>query len=129
MLGGEEKVPPPPTSFFFNIPFPSPLMPTLLSRALRAPLPSCFSHPGPFNSWGPCFLLYPFFHHPRPQPISLISLASSLKVPLGSSPSFGLCYRGEAEALEAKTSSTAPSERGGEEEALQQSHLESMGSP
>ncbi|XP_028010845.2 rab-interacting lysosomal protein isoform X2 [Eptesicus fuscus] len=42
---------------------------------------------------------------------------------------FGLCYRGEAEALEAKTSSTAPSERGGEEEAPQQSHLEPMGSP
>uniref|UniRef100_G1NYD3 Rab-interacting lysosomal protein n=1 Tax=Myotis lucifugus TaxID=59463 RepID=G1NYD3_MYOLU len=34
---------------------------------------------------------------------------------------FGQCYRGEAEALEAKTSSTAPSERG-EEEAPQQSH-------
>ncbi|KAK1331464.1 hypothetical protein QTO34_009421 [Cnephaeus nilssonii] len=42
---------------------------------------------------------------------------------------FGLCYRGEAEALEAKTSSTAPSERGAEEEAAQQSHLEPMGSP
>ncbi|XP_023618595.1 rab-interacting lysosomal protein isoform X6 [Myotis lucifugus] len=41
---------------------------------------------------------------------------------------FGQCYRGEAEALEAKTSSTAPSERG-EEEAPQQSHVEPMGSP
>ncbi|XP_059525163.1 rab-interacting lysosomal protein isoform X2 [Myotis daubentonii] len=42
---------------------------------------------------------------------------------------FGQCYRGEAEALEAKTSSTAPSERGGEEEAPQQSHWEPVGSP
>ncbi|XP_066119166.1 rab-interacting lysosomal protein isoform X1 [Saccopteryx bilineata] len=41
---------------------------------------------------------------------------------------FGLCYRGEAEAPEAKTSSTAPSQLGGEEEAPQQPHLEPMGS-
>ncbi|XP_006768193.2 PREDICTED: rab-interacting lysosomal protein [Myotis davidii] len=40
---------------------------------------------------------------------------------------FGQCYRGEAEALEAKTSSTAASER--EEEAPQQSHVEPVGSP
>lgn len=42
---------------------------------------------------------------------------------------FGQCYRGEAEALEAKTSSTAASEPGGEEEAPQQSHVEPVGSP
>ncbi|XP_023386281.1 rab-interacting lysosomal protein isoform X4 [Pteropus vampyrus] len=42
---------------------------------------------------------------------------------------FGLCYRGEAEAPEAKTSSTASSELGREEEAPQQSHVKPMGSP
>ncbi|XP_036196891.1 rab-interacting lysosomal protein isoform X9 [Myotis myotis] len=42
---------------------------------------------------------------------------------------FGRCYRGGAEALEAKTSSTAPSERGGEEEAPQRPHVEPVGSP
>lgn len=42
---------------------------------------------------------------------------------------FGLCYRGGAEAPEAKTSSTAPGERGEEEEAPQQSHLEPVGGP
>lgn len=41
---------------------------------------------------------------------------------------FGLCYRGEAEAPEAKTSSTAPSEPRGEEEAPQKPHLEPMDS-
>ncbi|CAK6437877.1 unnamed protein product [Pipistrellus nathusii] len=42
---------------------------------------------------------------------------------------FGLCYRGGTEAHEAQTSSTAPSEPGGEEEAPQQPHVEPVGSP
>ncbi|XP_045426983.1 rab-interacting lysosomal protein isoform X4 [Pipistrellus kuhlii] len=42
---------------------------------------------------------------------------------------FGLCYRGGAEAHEAQTSSAAPSEPGGEEEAPQQPHVEPVGSP
>lgn len=42
---------------------------------------------------------------------------------------FGLCYRGEAEAPEAKTSSTDTSELGGKEETPQQPHLEPMDSP
>ncbi|ELK26985.1 Rab-interacting lysosomal protein [Myotis davidii] len=62
--------------------------------------------------------------HPPPPDSRIQSL---LKVPLGSPRSFGQCYRGEAEALEAKTSSTAASER--EEEAPQQSHVEPVGSP
>nr|XP_031324381.1 rab-interacting lysosomal protein isoform X1 [Camelus dromedarius] len=44
------------------------------------------------------------------------------------SPSFGLWYRGEAEAPEAETSSVAPSKRQGEEEAPQPPHLEPVGS-
>ncbi|XP_036196887.1 rab-interacting lysosomal protein isoform X5 [Myotis myotis] len=64
--------------------------------------------------------------HPPPPDSRIQSL---LKVPLGSPPSFGRCYRGGAEALEAKTSSTAPSERGGEEEAPQRPHVEPVGSP
>lgn len=63
--------------------------------------------------------------HPPPPDSRIQSL---LKVPLGSPPRFGQCYRGEAEAVEAKTSSTAPSERG-EEEVPQQSHWEPVGSP
>ncbi|XP_004433507.1 PREDICTED: rab-interacting lysosomal protein [Ceratotherium simum simum] len=42
---------------------------------------------------------------------------------------FGLWYRGEAEAPEAETSSTAPSELGGKEEAPQHPPLEPVGSP
>ncbi|XP_045692805.1 rab-interacting lysosomal protein [Phyllostomus hastatus] len=41
---------------------------------------------------------------------------------------FGQCYRGEAEAPEAKSSSTAPSEPGGEGETPHQPHLGLMGS-
>nr|XP_031541248.1 rab-interacting lysosomal protein isoform X1 [Vicugna pacos] len=44
------------------------------------------------------------------------------------SPSFGLWYRGEAEAPEAETSSVAPSKLQGEEEASQPPHLEPVGS-
>ncbi|XP_047562252.1 rab-interacting lysosomal protein isoform X2 [Lutra lutra] len=42
---------------------------------------------------------------------------------------FGLSYQGETEAPEAQTSSMAPSELGGEEEAPQHPHLEPGGSP
>ncbi|KAM6174504.1 rab-interacting lysosomal protein [Erethizon dorsatum] len=42
---------------------------------------------------------------------------------------FGLWYQGEAEAPQAETSSTSPSELRGEEEAPQQPHLEPVGSP
>ncbi|XP_059003794.1 rab-interacting lysosomal protein isoform X1 [Mustela lutreola] len=42
---------------------------------------------------------------------------------------FGLSYQSETEAREAQTSSMAPSELGGEEEAPQQPHLEPGGSP
>ncbi|XP_013007682.2 rab-interacting lysosomal protein isoform X1 [Cavia porcellus] len=42
---------------------------------------------------------------------------------------FGLSCRSEAEAPRAETGSTSPSERGGEEEAPQQPHVEPVGTP
>ncbi|KAM5309601.1 rab-interacting lysosomal protein isoform 2-T2 [Glossophaga mutica] len=54
--------------------------------------------------------------------------AKMLGTPEEAESSFGQCYRGEAEAPEAKSSSTAPSEPGGEEETPQQPHLGLMGS-
>uniref|UniRef100_H0VGR1 Rab-interacting lysosomal protein n=1 Tax=Cavia porcellus TaxID=10141 RepID=H0VGR1_CAVPO len=42
---------------------------------------------------------------------------------------FGLWCRSEAEAPRAETGSTSPSERGGEEEAPQQPHVEPVGTP
>lgn len=50
-------------------------------------------------------------------------------MPLGSPPSFGLSYEGDTEAPKEQTSSMAPSELGGEEEAPQQPHVEPGGSP
>ena len=72
----------------------------------------------------------PFDSSPcHPQPLSLTSLAARLKVPLGSPPSFGQWYRGEAEAPGTETSSVAPSQLQGGEETLQPPHLEPVGSP
>lgn len=85
--------------------------------------------------WPPQYLMLPFLPivspfltTPCPEPISLTSLASKFKVPLGSLPaSFGLSYQGETEAPEAQTS-TVPSELRGEEEALQELHMRPVGS-
>ncbi|KAF5911698.1 hypothetical protein HPG69_015675 [Diceros bicornis minor] len=55
--------------------------------------------------------------------------AKMLGTPEEAESSFGLWYRGEAEAAEAETSSTAPSELGGKEEAPQHPPLEPVGSP
>ncbi|XP_035890295.1 rab-interacting lysosomal protein isoform X2 [Phyllostomus discolor] len=54
--------------------------------------------------------------------------AKMLGTPEEAESSFGQCYRGEAEAPEAKSSSTAPSEPGGEGETPHQPHLGLMGS-
>nr|XP_031541250.1 rab-interacting lysosomal protein isoform X4 [Vicugna pacos] len=54
--------------------------------------------------------------------------AKMLGTPEEAESSFGLWYRGEAEAPEAETSSVAPSKLQGEEEASQPPHLEPVGS-
>ena len=95
------------------------------------PVPSRSSG-GPLTS--PCLMLpfrpleAPFYSNPCLRPLSLTSLASRLREPLGSPRSLGLWYRGETEAPEAEAGIAATSEVRGGEEAPQPPHLEPVGS-